>query len=107
MECIMAFNAASDTFNVASDTIEQPAWIHVGDSSALRNCTLIDISDSGAKLALDDIEDINDLPGKFSLWLSRHGHPRYTCRIVWSDHKTIGVKFSSGYEQPSLSRAKQ
>jgi len=91
-------------FNMASDTIEQPAWISVGDSLALRKCTLIDISDSGAKLALDDT---NELPEKFSLWLSRHGHPRYTCRIVWSDHNTIGVKFSSGYEQPSLASAKR
>lgn len=88
-------------FNMASDKIERPAWINVGDSLALRKCTLIDISDSGAKLTLDDIDE---LPERFSLWLSRHGHPRYTCRIVWSDHNTIGVKFSSGYEQSSLAR---
>jgi len=50
-------------FNMASDKIERPAWINVGDSLALRKCTLIDISDSGAKLTLDDIDE---LPERFS-----------------------------------------
>jgi hypothetical protein len=95
------------TFNMRQerrDKTEQPAWISVSSSLPLRKCTLIDISDSGAKLALDDI---GELPDKFSLWLSRHGHPRYTCRIVWTDQNTIGVQFSSGHEQPSLVRANQ
>jgi hypothetical protein len=68
------------------------AWISVGDGLQLRNCTLIDISDSGAKVELEGNDDIPDI---FSLWLSRHGHPRYSCRVVWSQKNKIGVTFSS------------
>lgn len=94
--CIMTCNLRQEP----RDRIERRAWISVGDGAPLRRCTLIDISDSGAKLAFDDIDE---LPNKFSLWLSRYGHPRYVCNIVWSRQNTIGVKFSSGYEQPSSS----
>jgi hypothetical protein len=86
------------------NTINRPAWISVGDGLPLRNCTLIDISDSGAKLALENIEEI---PEKFSLWLSRHGHPCYACQVVWSRQDSIGVQFSSGYEAPPSPQAKQ
>jgi PilZ domain len=72
------------------DKILQPAWISVGDDRPLRNCIAIDISNSGAKLAL---EYVDELPDKFSLWMSRHGDPRYTCRIAWREQTTIGVEF--------------
>jgi hypothetical protein len=94
------------TFNMRQEPrekIDRPAWISIGGSLPLLNCTLIDISDNGARLALSGNAE---LPEKFSLWLSRHGHPRYTCRIVWSGQKTIGVQFSSGYEQPTLTHSK-
>jgi hypothetical protein len=71
--------------------VDRIAWISVGDGRPLQNCKLIDISDSGAKLAL---EEAYDMPGIFSLWLSRHGHPRYSCRVVWSQQNKIGVQFS-------------
>jgi hypothetical protein len=71
--------------------VDRVAWISVGDGLPLRNCTLIDISDSGAKL---EIEETENMPDIFSLWLSRHGHPRYSCRIVWSLRNKIGVQFS-------------
>jgi PilZ domain-containing protein len=74
-------------------TVHKRAWISVGDGLPLRNCTLIDISDSGAKLSLKDADNV---PDTFSLWLSRHGHPRYSCKLVWSGQTTVGVEFSSG-----------
>ncbi len=83
------------TFRMRQDNrkkLDRVAWISVGDGLPLRSCTLIDISGSGAKLALEEIDDIPDL---FSLWLSRHGHPRYSCRVVWSRERTVGVQFSS------------
>lgn len=83
------------TFRMRQDNrnkVDRTAWISVGDGRPLRNCTLIDISDSGAKLALEEGDDIPDI---FSLWLSRHGHPRYSCRVVWSSQNKIGVQFSS------------
>ena len=73
------------------DQVDRVAWISVGDGRPLRNCTLIDISDSGAKV---ELEDADDIPGIFSLWLSRHGHPRYSCRVIWNQKNKIGVQFS-------------
>jgi hypothetical protein len=84
------------TFRMRKDNrnkVDRIAWISVGDGRALRNCTLIDISDSGAKLALE--EEVDEIPDKFSLWLSRHGHPHYSCQVVWSHQNNIGVQFSS------------
>jgi hypothetical protein len=89
----MRFNV---TFRMRKDNrnkVDRTAWINVGDGRPLRSCTLIDISDSGAKLALE--EEVDDIPEIFSLWLSRHGHPRYSCRVVWSSQNKIGVQFSS------------
>ena len=83
----MAFRMRQDNRN----KVDRVAWISVGNDLPLRSCTLIDISDSGAKLTLEDVGDIPDI---FSLWLSRHGHPRYTCRVVWSYKNNIGVQFS-------------
>lgn len=72
--------------------IDRPAWISVGDGNPLRKCTVVDISNSGAKLILEDVDEI---PDKFSLWMSRHGNPRYSCRVAWSGQNTVGVEFSS------------
>jgi len=88
MESDMAFRMRQNNRN----KVDRVAWISVGDGLPLRNCTLIDISDSGAKLALQIADNIPDI---FSLWLSRHGHPRYSCRVVWSYQNKIGVQFSS------------
>jgi hypothetical protein len=77
------------------NTVYKRAWISVGEGLPLRDCTVIDISDSGAKLALENIDEI---PREFSLRLSRYGHQYYPCRIVWSKLNTIGVRFSSDNE---------
>jgi len=69
------------------------AWLDAGDGDALLKCTLVDISVSGAKLAVDEVSQI---PGTFILRLSRYGHPRLSCRIVWRNANTIGVAFASG-----------
>jgi hypothetical protein len=48
------------------------------------------MSDSGARLAVDDIES---LPDKFLLALSRSGQPRQSCNVVWRRHDEIGIEF--------------
>jgi hypothetical protein len=87
----MGFNMTFPMRRGNRNKVDRVAWICVGDDLPLRNCTLIDISDSGAKV---EIEDAVDIPGIFSLWLSRYGHPRYSCRVVWSQKNRIGVQFS-------------
>jgi PilZ domain len=75
------------------EAVDRQAWLDAGDGSPLVVCTLVDISGSGAKLALDEV---NRIPETFKLWLSRYGHPKYACRIVWRRTGAIGVKFELG-----------
>lgn len=72
-----------------------PAWIEVGADARPQRCTLIDMSDSGARLAVDDIEC---LPDKFHLALSKFGRPRQSCNIVWRRHDEIGIEFIAAPE---------
>ena len=51
MGLIMTFRMRQDNRN----KVERAAWINVGGGLPLRNCTLVDISVSGAKLALEEI----------------------------------------------------
>lgn len=69
------------------------AWLGAHGGGPLVNCTLIDISAAGAKLAIAEADQI---PETFSLWLSRQGQPRYACRVVWRSSNAIGVTFESG-----------
>ena len=81
------------TFRMRQDPrskIDRPAWISIGDGQPLLNCTVIDISKSGAKLVLEGADEV---PNNFSLWMSRRGQPRYACRLAWSGQNTIGVDF--------------
>jgi hypothetical protein len=70
--------------------LNSPAWIDVGNDASLQRCTVVDLSDSGARLAVDDIEC---LPDRFLLALSRFDQPRQNCYIVWRRHDEIGIEF--------------
>ena len=67
------------------------AWLDTGGDGPLLACTLVDISASGAKLALDASDEI---PEVFSLRLTRYGQPHFACRTVWRNANTIGVTFA-------------
>jgi len=41
-------------------TVNIPAWIEVGDSTLLERCTLVDLTDEGAKLVVGDISHLTD-----------------------------------------------
>jgi len=67
------------------------AWLDTGDGGPLLTCTLVDISESGARLA---IEEADQVPERFSLRLTRYGQPRISCRTVWRNADTLGVTFA-------------
>jgi PilZ domain len=67
-----------------------PAWIDVGNDSSLQRCTLVDVSEYGARLTGRDIERV---PSEFTLLLSKSGQPRQRCNVVWKLNNEIGVKF--------------
>jgi PilZ domain len=82
----MIFRTRQDARNI----INRPAWISVGNALPLLQCTLIDLSESGAKLVLQNTDSI---PKTFCLWLSRRGHLRHSCQLVWNYQNIIGVQF--------------
>lgn len=73
------------------------AWIGTGASAPLRNCTMSDISDNGAKL---DVKNAEDLPEEFQLHLSGRGGIYRKCRTVWRTADQVGVHFEKALEPP-------
>ena len=65
------------------------AWMAL-DADKLHGCVLADISDTGARL---DVEDSKALPDHFRLLLSGSGSARRYCRVIWRGAAQIGVAF--------------
>jgi hypothetical protein len=65
-------------------------WIAYGDDRSLVPCTLLDVSQSGARLMLPGNEDV---PDKFVLLLSEHGRASRQCRVAWRRKDKVGVEF--------------
>jgi hypothetical protein len=66
------------------------AWIAL-QPSQLHGCALHDISDTGARI---DVEDAKIIPDNFVLLLAGNGKARRKCQIVWRKPKQIGVTFA-------------
>lgn len=69
--------------------IRYTAWVLDGPGAS-QGCVLSDISDTGARI---DINDPKNVPDRFLLWLSANGSARRTCRVVWRKPRQIGVIF--------------
>jgi hypothetical protein len=67
------------------------AWI-AQKGKPLLGCVVADISDSGARL---NVEEPDSLPDQFMLVLSRRGDAQRKCRVVWRKKRQIGVEFSN------------
>jgi hypothetical protein len=73
-------------------TFVHPACI-VDDAGALIDeCTLADISEGGARLALGSAREV---PAEFTLLLSRDGAIQRRCRVLWRTAADIGVEFTA------------
>lgn len=71
-------------------TIRYTAWAII-DGETLHGCVLSDVSDFGARL---DVENADNLPDQFVLLLSgRRGSPRRNCRVIWRKPNQVGVEF--------------
>jgi|HubBroStandDraft_2_1064218.scaffolds.fasta_scaffold1265613_2 hypothetical protein len=67
------------------------AWIVLNEAGPRIACQVIDISESGARIALrEDIE----LMDCFVLTLTEAGQPQRKCQIVWRSALTLGVTFT-------------
>jgi hypothetical protein len=56
----------------------------------LERCKLINVSDDGALLLIDDVYD---LPNQFRLRLIRESTTVLNCKVVWQRDKNVGVQF--------------
>ena len=70
--------------------LQQPAWIAVGDEMTKRDCVVLDVSPSGAKIVTDAMMDVRD---SFALALVPDHPKRQQCEVVWRRGKTYGIKF--------------
>jgi hypothetical protein len=71
-----------------------PMRVTARDDSWQVPCTIIDVSETGAKIHLDGPVDGIDLKAKdFILKLSQFGTARRECELVWHRGEFIGVRF--------------
>jgi hypothetical protein len=66
------------------------ARIVLADGSMLEDCRIVDISGTGARL---EVNDLDAVPDQFVLLLSYDGNLRRRCSVVWRSETTIGVEF--------------
>jgi len=74
------------------------AWVAAGPKQLYR-CVVSDVSESGARIV---VEDSSQIPNCFFLFLSPTGRARRACRVAWRNATQLGVKF-----EPSLAEAKR
>jgi hypothetical protein len=67
----------------------QPAWITVDGGFAARQCTVIDISEGGARLRVEDPQFVKP---QFQLKLDRTS-PGRACKVAWKKGGVIGIEF--------------
>lgn len=73
-------------------SLRYTAWIGSGGNAPLRGCIVSDISQTGAKL---DVENPEELPDAFQLLLSGRGGIYRQCQVVWRSNSQIGVHFET------------
>ncbi len=69
--------------------VRYTAWL-VRAPNDTHPCALSDISETGARI---DVDDSNSVPDKFVLWLASNGAAQRACKVVWRQPKQVGVSF--------------
>jgi hypothetical protein len=69
---------------------KQSAWITVDNGMTKRECFVLDVSPSGAKIMTDAAIDVRD---RFGLALVPAHPKRQPCEVVWRRGNTYGIKF--------------
>jgi hypothetical protein len=67
----------------------QDAWLAVDGSFATRKCKVLDLSDGGAKLKVEDSQFVRSHV-RLKFTHTDHGRP---CKVIWRKGSTIGVEF--------------
>lgn len=72
-------------------SVHQPGLIALEGGFARRKCSVVDLSQTGARLSL---EDASPLTKVFTLSLNGDMRRGFRCELVWQRGKTAGVRFS-------------
>jgi hypothetical protein len=83
-------------------TVQHTAWI-AQQGKPLIGCVLADISEHGARLAVEDVESV---PDEFMLFLSRRGTPRRLCRVARRSENEVGIMFTAPEAPKANARVK-
>jgi hypothetical protein len=75
----------------ARKSLSRHAWITLDGGFAARQCLVQDISDTGAKITLE--EDASQLPGVIRMAFARDARTGRSCQVVWRRGKSAGIKF--------------
>jgi hypothetical protein len=75
---------------VPRKSVQQAAWLIYDGSFAARPCTVVDLSDAGAKITAAEPSPVRS---KLRLTFSRDVRSGRPCEVVWQRGKTFGVKF--------------
>jgi hypothetical protein len=67
-----------------------PAWTETGNGSQRGECTVLDVSESGARIM---VSPLVRFPKEFWLVFSKDGTRRRRCRIIWRSNEQIGVTY--------------
>lgn len=71
-------------------SVQQAGWITLEGGFAARQCNVLDLSTTGAKIVVDDPTSV---PDTMRLAFSRDVRKGRSCEVVWRRGKTIGVRF--------------
>jgi hypothetical protein len=73
-------------------SLRKSGWITLEGGFAARECEIIDLSDSGAKIS---IVDPSGLSSTLRLGFTRDGRAGRPCQVVWRRGNTAGLRFTS------------
>jgi hypothetical protein len=71
-----------------------PATIRTEDATVEWACLIVNFSDGGAKLV---VEECSALPSEFILFLKSSSPIGRRCQIVWQNNSEVGVRFVSTF----------
>jgi hypothetical protein len=71
-------------------SLGRTAWITLDGGFAARRCVVHDISDSGARISLDEAAMLS---ARLRLAFARDARTGHICQVVWRRGTTVGLKF--------------
>jgi hypothetical protein len=82
---------AKDARKAARNKIGSKAWVKLDGGFSVRPCTVVDLSNRGVQLRIDNPSMVSD---PFVLVMSRANRTGRRCRVKWRNGGQVGAQFS-------------